>query len=68
MEQVSAAPSGSKTIQVINPEGAGNPVIPATKAVNVVKLPIVGEAGEFNVTVGVKLEIPKVTVLEVPAK
>ena len=67
-EQVSEAPSESKTIQVIDPKGAGNPVFPATKAVTVVTPPIVGEAGWFNVTVGIKLEIPRVTVLETPAK
>ena len=64
---VTGAPVGSRTVQAIDPAGAGLPVGPTAVAVRVIEPPRVGAPLYVRVNVGDKIETMSVTVFEVTA-
>ena len=66
VEHATATPVGPVTVHDIDPAGSGLATeVPATKAVRVVVPPKVGELEALREIVGTRVEIPKVTELEV---
>jgi hypothetical protein len=68
VEQTTELPEALVTVQLITPIGAGEPVCPVTIAFKTVLPPKVGELDALMLTVGVRLETPKVTVFEIVDK
>jgi len=66
--QATEFPAALVTVQLITPAGAGEFVCPVTTAFKTVPPPKVGELDALILTVGVKLETPKVTVFEMAGK
>jgi len=65
--QVTGAPVGSRTVQAIDPAGAGFPEGPTAVAVKVIEPPKVGVPLYASVIVGDRIETLRVTEFEVTA-
>ncbi len=66
VEHTTVAPVGPVTVHDIDPAGSGFATeVPATRAVKVEVPPRVGELEALREIVGTRVEIPKVTELEV---
>ena len=68
LEQNTELPDALVIVQLITPDGASVPLCPVTTAFKTALPPRIGELEALMVTVGVKLETPKVTEFEVAGR